>query len=72
MTEYKNINGVPDFVAEEICAKKSKYCVCIPVINEGERIINELNRAQQNNISNLAHIIGGMVGAIVGYQWNKK
>ena len=57
MTEYKNINGVPDFVAEEICAKKSKYCVCIPVINEGERIINELNRAQQNNISNLADII---------------
>lgn len=24
----------------------------------------------QNNVSNMAHIIGGIVGAIIGYKWN--
>ena len=26
----------------------------------------------QDNISNMAHIVGGIVGAIVGYRMNKK
>ena len=26
----------------------------------------------QDNISNLSHVIGGMIGAVVGYKLNKK
>lgn len=28
--------------------------------------------AVQNNISNIAHIVGGIVGAIIGYELNVK
>lgn len=35
---------VPDFVHKEFHPKRSKYCVCIPVINEGERIQKQLRK----------------------------
>ena len=34
---YKNIRGVPDFECKEYAEKKTKYCVCIPIINEKEK-----------------------------------
>lgn len=37
--------------------KTKKYCVVIPVINEGQRIINLLNKMKVNNISEVADII---------------
>ncbi|KAB7690400.1 glycosyltransferase [Plesiomonas shigelloides] len=37
--------------------KKNKYCVVIPVINEGERIKNLLQKMQDNRISSIADII---------------
>ena len=57
MREYSGISGVPDFECEEFLDKKTKYCVLIPVINEGSRIINELERAQKAGIDTLADII---------------
>lgn len=54
---YKKMNGVPDFECEEYKSKCSKYCICIPVINEGERIKKELETALENNIPNVADII---------------
>ncbi len=57
MTTYQNIAGVPDFHSEELSEKSSDYCVLIPVINEGNRIQNELKRAQNANICNYADII---------------
>lgn len=54
---YENIEGVPRFVAHEYDECKSKYCVCIPIINEGERIKKELERAQAAGIDKLADII---------------
>ena len=36
--KYTNIQGVPDFDCKEYQVKKTKYCICIPIINEGERI----------------------------------
>ena len=54
---YTNINGVPDFECEEYSNKKTKYCVCIPIINEGERIKKELETAQKHNIDKLVDII---------------
>lgn len=35
---------LPAYEVKEIRAKSSKYCVCIPVINEGERILKQLER----------------------------
>ena len=57
MTEYKNINGVPDFECCELAQKSADYCVLIPIINEGGRITHELERAQAANIPRCADII---------------
>lgn len=54
---YKSIDGVPKFECKEYCKKKRKYCLCIPIINEGERIKKELEKAKKYNISNYVDII---------------
>lgn len=35
---------VPDYEISEFAKKKTKYCICIPVLNEGEKIKKELQR----------------------------
>ena len=55
--EYKNIAGVPDFKSVEFKAKKHKYCLCIPLKNEGKRIQEELKIAQKHKISDFVDII---------------
>lgn len=55
---------VPEMEIDLWLGRRKKFCVVIPVINEGERIRNLLSRMQANNISNLADIIiidGGSV-----------
>lgn len=54
---YDGIEGVPKFECDEYIPKKTKYCVCIPIINEGERIVKELERAKKHNILKLVDII---------------
>lgn len=54
---YENIKGVPKFECDEYDIKKTKYCICIPIINEGERIKTELLKAQKNGIDKLCDII---------------
>lgn len=54
---YENIKGVPNFLCIEISKKKHDYCVCIPIINEGERIHKELYRALKSHIPDYADII---------------
>lgn len=54
---YKDIDGVPNFECTEIHKKKSKYCLCIPIINEGEKIKKELKKAKDNNISKFVDIV---------------
>ena len=44
--------------------------ILVALIYIGKQVYEGI--AVQDNISNLAHIIGGMVGAIVGYHWNRK
>ena len=51
------IFGVPKFLSTEMEEKKTKYCLCIPIINEGERIYKQLQRAQQHGIDKLVDII---------------
>ncbi len=51
------IYGVPKFLSTEIEARKTKYCLCIPIINEGDRIQKQLQRAQLHGIDKLVDII---------------
>jgi len=54
---YDKQNGVPKFECNEYSERKSDYAVLIPIINEGERIIHELQRAQSAGIDKVADII---------------
>jgi len=54
---YKDVKGVPDFESFQFAEKKTKYCVCIPVVNEGERIKKELEVAKEHKIDELVDII---------------
>ena len=55
--KYENIAGVPDFCCQEFLGRKTKYCLLIPIINEGERISTELRTAQKYNICKICDII---------------
>lgn len=57
MTTYENIAGVPKFSCMEYAPKRTKYCILIPIINEGERILKELKRAKRADIEKTADII---------------
>jgi dolichyl-phosphate beta-D-mannosyltransferase len=54
---FERQKGVPKFICNEFCEKNSEYVVLIPIINEGSRIIKELERAQQHEISKYANIV---------------
>ena len=51
------IIGIPKFISTEIVEKRTKYCLCIPIINEGNRIEQQLERAQKHGIDKLVDII---------------
>lgn len=51
------VQQVPEFTVAEFQPKKTKYCLCIPIINEGERIQKELQRAKEAKIDELCDII---------------
>lgn len=54
---FEKTEGVPRFECNEYSNKNSRYCILIPIINEGERIKKELQRAQKNNIDKFCDII---------------
>lgn len=54
---YEKQKGVPKFECVEYSDKTKDYVVLIPIINEGNRIINELIRAKENGVSNYADIV---------------
>ena len=63
--------GVPAFESVEFQSKQARYCLCIPIINEGERIIKELERAKKHNIHELVDIIicdGGSVDGSTDFE----
>ena len=53
----KSITGVPIFDVEEYFPAQTRYCLCIPIINENGRIHAELERAKQHGIDKLVDII---------------
>lgn len=54
---YERQPGVPKFSCEEYEEKKKDYVILIPIINEGDRIIRELQRAKEHHISDYADIV---------------
>lgn len=57
MIRYEKIDGVPNFNCTTFADREKEYCVLIPIINEGERIIKELERAKEYHVSDVADII---------------
>ena len=57
MIRYPGAEGIPSYEAECFLPKKSDYCLCIPVLNEGERILRELQRAKDAGIHEIADIL---------------
>jgi len=55
--EYIGVNGVPKFVSQEFHEKSARYCLCIPVINEGNRILKELQKSFSLGINKIVDII---------------
>ena len=54
---FTGLSGVPDYRIDSYRDKKSQYCLLIPVINEGARILKELKRAQAAKIDRLCDIL---------------
>ncbi len=57
MKIYEKQPGVPKFRCDEFKEKSRDYVVLIPIINEGDKIRKELERAKQNNISAYVDIV---------------
>lgn len=53
----EGISGVPKFTCTEFSPKRKRYCLCIPIINEGTRIKKELEKALQAKVSDFVDII---------------
>ena len=54
---YEKQPGVPKFECFEYEKRKKDYVVLIPIINEGERIKKELQRAAKYKVSEYADIV---------------
>jgi len=48
---------VPDFEIQEFAPKRTKYCLCIPIINEGDKILRQLERIKRFNLNQLTDVI---------------
>ena len=54
---YEKQNGVPKFKCTEYNSKSKDYAVLIPIINEGDRIIQELERAYKHSVDSHVDIV---------------
>ena len=54
---YNKKIGVPKFESTEYAEKTKDYVILIPIINEGDRIHKELQRAKDHNVSSYADIV---------------
>ena len=57
MKIFAKRQGVPKFAAEEYEPKKHDYVLLIPVINEGGRILHELERAVASHIHEIVDMV---------------
>lgn len=54
---YEKKPGVPRFSCKEFEARKRDYVLLIPIINEGDRIIKELDRAYRYSVTDYVDIV---------------
>lgn len=54
---YEKQPGVPRFEAQEYGAKSKDFVLLIPIINEGNRIHQELRRAQEHHVADHVDIV---------------
>lgn len=54
---YEKQNGVPRFACTEYAPKTKDFVVLIPIINEGDRIRRELERAKKHKVQTYADIV---------------
>lgn len=54
---YEKQEGVPKFLCREYEGKNKDYVVLIPIINEGDRIVKELQRADKFKTAEIADIV---------------
>lgn len=54
---YERQPGVPKFESDVFVSEHRDYVVLIPIINEGDRIIHELERAQKAGVPSVADIV---------------
>lgn len=54
---FENIPGVPKFECSEYQEKTKDYVLLIPIINEGQRIVRELQKARNHRISEHVDIV---------------
>ena len=54
---HEKMPGVPAFSGIEFRPREKDYAVLIPVINEGERILHELRRAQKHRVPASADLV---------------
>lgn len=54
---HSGLSGVPDYTEQTFAPRAQRCCVLIPVINEGERILAELTRAQAAGVTRAADVI---------------
>lgn len=69
---YEKKPGVPRFECKEYKEKRSKYCVLIPIINEGKRIWMELEKAKKYQLDHQIDIIICDGGSTDGCTEDKK
>ena len=56
MREILGAAGVPDYTCAEYAPRQSDFCLLIPIINEGGRILAELDRAKKVGVTGIADI----------------
>jgi dolichol-phosphate mannosyltransferase len=61
-----NHRGVPKYTVAPLKPKATRYCICIPIINEGERILRQLKRMVDAGIHSRADIVICDGGSIDG------
>ena len=54
---YEKQTGVPEFICDEYRDKSKDYVVLIPIINEGDRIHRELQKAKKAKVAEYADIV---------------
>ena len=53
---HESVSGVPAYREVEMAGRESAYCLLIPVINEGGRIVSELEKAKAAGVPDMVDV----------------